>query len=276
MKQSIKKIWLALCMTACLFVLAGCSTAGNQGEEIDPSIVMTMQQGAQQYLEMFSNLTDEELTRYIAESGKNKDYVMESAFKSWESVKDDLGAYIAANTAVVTVGDDGYIARIQAAYEQRNLEFTIIVSDDLSEIEGISFSPNYTTGEKMTKAALNTLMGMGIVFLVLIFISWLISMFKYINKFEKKMREAADKKKAAAAPAPAPAAPRAPAPAPVPAPAPAPAPAPVVVEEPVAEETDDTELIAVIAAAIAAAEGKTAANGLVVRSIRRVPNRNWK
>ena len=50
--------------------------------------------------------------------------------------------------------------------------------------------------------------------------------------------------------------------------APAPAPAPVaapVVEEP----ADDTELIAVIAAAIAAAEGTTT-DGFVVRSIRKI------
>ena len=66
----------------------------------------------------------------------------------------------------------------------------------------------------------------------------------------------ASKKKAAPAPAPA-----------------APAPAPVV-EETVAEETDEGELIAVIAAAVAAAmeaAGEEPA-GFVVRSIRRVNN----
>ena len=60
--------------------------------------------------------------------------------------------------------------------------------------------------------------------------------------------------------------------APAPAPA-APAPAPVV-EETVAEETDEGELIAVIAAAVAAAmeaAGEEPA-GFVVRSIRRVNN----
>ena len=60
---------------------------------------------------------------------------------------------------------------------------------------------------------MNTLMGMGVVFAVLIFISWLISMFKYINVFEAKMKA----KKSAAAPAPAAApqaAPAAPAPPP--------------------------------------------------------------
>ena len=40
--------------------------------------------------------------------------------------------------------------------------------------------------------------------------------------------------------------------------------------------SDDTELISVIAAAIAASEGKETAEGLVVRSIKRVPKRNWK
>ena len=40
--------------------------------------------------------------------------------------------------------------------------------------------------------------------------------------------------------------------------------------------TDDTELVSVITAAIAAYEGKeTVDNGLVVRSIKRVSNRNW-
>ena len=114
----------------------------------------------------------------------------------------------------------------------------------------------------MAKAGMNTLMGMGVVFVVLIFISWLISMFKYISVFEAKMKA----KKNAAAPAPA--APAAPAPAAAPAPTAAPA------EE--ENLTDDTELVSVITAAIAAYEGKeTVDNGLVVRSIKRVSNRNW-
>ena len=74
-------------------------------------------------------------------------------------------------------------------------------------------------------------------------------------------------KKAAAAPAPAAAPQAAPA-----APAPAPAAAPAEEEN----LTDDTELVSVITAAIAAYEGKeTVDNGLVVRSIKRVSNRNW-
>ena len=45
---------------------------------------------------------------------------------------------------------------------------------------------------------------------------------------------------------------------------------------PAEEACDDTELVSVIAAAIAASEGRESADGLIVRSIKRVPNRNWK
>ena len=79
-----------------------------------------------------------------------------------------------------------------------------------------------------------------------------------------------------AAPAPAPAA-AAPAPTAAPQAAPA-APAPAPAAAPAEEEnlTDDTELVSVITAAVAAYEGKeTVDNGLVVRSIKRVSNKNW-
>ena len=263
MKQRIRRIWLALCMAVCLFTLAGCSAATDTAETIDPQIEMAMQSGSQQYLDLFNQMDDASIEQALATSVKNKDTVMENALKSWDSIKDDLGAFVSSETAVVTKGDDGYIARMNTVYEKRAMEFTLIADEDLSKVETISFSPVYTTGEKMAKAGMNTLMGMGVVFVVLIFISWLISMFKYISVFEAKMK--AKKNAAAAAPVAAPA-------------APAPAAAPAPTAAPAEEEnlTDDTELVSVITAAIAAYEGKeTVDNGLVVRSIKRVSNRNW-
>ena len=210
MKQRIRKIWLALCMAVCLFALAGCSAAADTAETIDPQIEMAMQSGSQQYLDLFNQMDDASIEQALATSVKNKDTVMENALKSWDSIKDDLGAFVSSETAVVTKSDDGYVARMNTVYEKRAMEFTLIADEDLSKVETISFSPVYTTGEKMAKAGMNTLMGMGVVFVVLIFISWLISMFKYINVFEAKMKA----KKAAAAPAAAPKAAPAPAAAP--------------------------------------------------------------
>lgn len=102
------------------------------------------------------------------------------------------------------------------------------------------------------RALMNTLIGMGTVFLVLIFISFIISLFKYINP--------ADTKK------PIETAPILPTP-----------PTPVIEEaEEIEEElVDDTELVAVITAAIAAYAG-TSSEGFQVRSIKRAAKSAWK
>lgn len=112
-------------------------------------------------------------------------------------------------------------------------------------------------GETMQYALLNTLMGIVIVFLVLVLISGLISLFKYINRFEQKMTA----KKAVPAPA-------------------VQEPEPETDSEDEEELSDDLELAAVITAAIHAYEesqgNEVPVDGLVVRSIRRAGKSRWQ
>ena len=110
--------------------------------------------------------------------------------------------------------------------------------------------------DAMAEAAVNTLIGISVVFLALLFISFVSSLFKYINQFEQKL---ANKNAAPAVPA-------------------APAPS-IPVPEPEEEvPVDDLELIAVITAAIHAYEesqGNVVEGDLVVRSIKKRNNR-WQ
>lgn len=99
----------------------------------------------------------------------------------------------------------------------------------------------------------NTLMGMGTVFVMLIFISLLISLFGYIPKLEEKIKNIGKKPEPVKAEEPA-----------------------AVVEEPQAVDLqEDEQLVAVITAAIMASYGSNAvsADKLVVRSIHRVDGR---
>lgn len=110
--------------------------------------------------------------------------------------------------------------------------------------------------DQIGNALLNTVMGMGVVFTVLIFISFIISLMKYIpgiiEKFQGKDQEVV---------------------APITTTKQEPEP---VVEEEEEELVDDTELVAVITAAIMASMGdEVPADGLVVRSIRRVNRSKW-
>jgi len=101
-----------------------------------------------------------------------------------------------------------------------------------------------SVGEKVIASLVTALMGMGTTFLVLILIWGFIAFTGRIVRKEEKVFHHEE--------APAPAV----APTPVQAPAPANA---------------DAALIAVIMAAIAAAEGTAVANNLIVRKIRRIP-----
>lgn len=111
--------------------------------------------------------------------------------------------------------------------------------------------------DAMAEAAVNTLIGISVVFAALLLFVFVISLFKYIYMFDQKMQE----KKSGKAPAPKP--------------APTPVPAPVAEAAP---EMDDLELIAVITAAIHAyeeAQGNVVEGDLVVRSIKKRNNR-WQ
>ncbi len=111
-----------------------------------------------------------------------------------------------------------------------------------------------------SEAAVYTIMGMGTVVVVLIFISLIISLFGFIPVLEKKIRLSAQRRaKRRTKGAEEPKAPK------------RPVISPAAKAAAAQEEMDPNQLIAVIMAAIVASEGgAVSADQLVVRSIRRV------
>jgi sodium pump decarboxylase gamma subunit len=241
-------------MAACLFSLSACSKADTAAEEIDARIQTQMEQLPGSFLELYTGLEDSQVTEFKKNMQSQDEYAaLAEGVDSWENIKDELGALVSiGDTVKVEAVDHGYSATINAVFEKRDMEFSITTDSKLTKVTSVAFVPEYTLGERMEKAVFNTLMGMGTVFIVLIFISWLIGCFQYIGKLEDKLNGKAQE------------------PAPVPLPE---------VSAPSAEENeelvDDLELVAVITAAIAASEGSSP-SGLVVRSIRRAPAGKWK
>ena len=254
MKLNMKRVALGLIMAACLFSLSACSKAATPAEEIDARIQKQMEQLPGSILELYTGIEDSQVSEVKKNMQSQDEYAaLAEGIASWENIKDELGALVSiGNRVKVEAIDHGYSATVEAEFEKRNMELSITMDSKLSKITGVAFVPEYSLGERMEKAVFNTLMGMGTVFIVLIFISLLISCFRYIGKLEDKINGKAQE------------------------PAPAPLPA---VSAPVAEEeeelVDNLELVAVITAAIAASEGSSP-SGLVVRSIRRAPAGKWK
>lgn len=314
MKQNIKRLLLVLCTITCFFVLSGCTKSEDSGSaELTDEVRETLVNGAGQYLSTFAGYSDEELDEQIKKAEKTENTVIATALSSWKSVKKDLGSLevdetgaplIRADEAsgekaleVMATDEDAYEVDMTVVYEKRDMNFVLTAEAQEDQYGGsvltvteMTFTPDYTIGEKLEKAFLNMVMGMGTVYIVLIFISFIIGRLKIVNDWEKKRKEKAAEKtaapvpaaKAPAASAPAPAAKtpavKAPAPASVKAlavPVRAKAPAAPVPAAPQKNLADDLELVAVITAAISAAQN-VPAEGLVVRSIRRKSGSNWK
>ena len=189
-------------------------------------------------LDELMNMSDEDLLMYMS-YGDQMDASTMKVINSWTEVKDEVGDFVSYGEVVVTQANGTTTVEQTADFTGRDIKVTFVYDKDMN-VEDINLDKVYSLGETMTKAAMNTAMGMGTVFVMLIIISLIISCFTLVNKAQKK----AEDKKAANAPAPA---------------------ATAAVEVP---QTDDLELVAVIAAAIAAATGSST-DDFVVRSIKR-------
>lgn len=270
MKKIRKRIAAALLMLMCALTLTACSSIGSvPGEEVfqakaDACIAMLTSADEATISEQVKNLEEGfddfkqqvALYPYIGGTGQKFDFTADaylSMLKAYESSMEDLGAYVGLKAYEGGKADDDettYYAVYQ--FEKHDLRLTLVFDKEYV-ITTVAVDPILSTGEILTKAGLNTLLGMGSVFVVLIIICLIIYCFNFIPMIQKKF----SKKPAAAVPAKT----AAPATAPVPA-----------AEEP---QVDDLEVIAVITAAVAAAMG-TSTDGFTVRSIRRSNSNKWR
>ena len=254
-----KKISLVVAVLVLVLGLAGCGNAKTVSYDKD-----TLSQSCDSVFSVIESgsITSDQITDM---SDWNQGYLMAqfesqtgvkmeadsfaTALEGWKASLEECGDYESHKDYEFKATSTGVTVTAPATFSDRSADLEFVFDEDMT-LESFTVNAHYGMSEILEKAGLNTLLGMGTVFVMLIFMSFIISLIKYVpallNGTSKKKKEEAPK----AAPAPAPAA---------------------AVEE---EEVDDTELIAVIAAAIAAAEG-TSTDGFVVRSIKRRKSNKW-
>jgi len=282
----MKKITIFLAAALCVFGLTACGES-KQLTEYENSKVSTAETVAKQiYVPVLNNMVAsyaqegddiaEEYSEYtmdeIAYFGETiiGQYIYYTMGQQMEFKVDGYGFYnsvISFNSAYATLGsiveygeatsvidDNQIVVNIPVVCENGEANVEVIVSNDLFlSFKSATINQNYTMGEKMEKAALNTLIGISTVFIVLILICLLISCFGIIPKIQKSIADgkaAKEAEKSATEKSIDNAVNQ------------------IIANETV-DESDDLELVAVIAAAIAAYEGSATTDGYVVRSIRR-------
>ena len=199
---------------------------------------------AETLISQIAGFSDEEIENYLAQD----DAFTTATMESWKSVKDELGAY--SSIVSQDVEKDGDVVTISTVAQFEKAKADVVLMLDLGQqmYTSMTYSVQYSLAANMQRAGMNTLMGIGIVFLMLLFLSFVIGLFKYIEKFQNvgKKKAAEEAPKAEEAPAPA------------------------IAQSEAADEdfADDLELVAVISAAIAADEN-TSGYSFVVRSFKK-------
>lgn len=208
-------------------------------------------------LEQWKGMSDFSVNLQLTEAGLPFDAEsFLSVLDSWQAGVDECGDYIEHGDFDYKVTNGKTEAAAKAKFEKRDGTITFMF-DREGNLESMTVSADMETGEILKKAGLNTVLGMGTVFTVLILIAFIISLFKFIPKIQEMFSGKAKTEPEIAQPEPD-------------------VPLPLETQaEPGA--SDDGELIAVIAAAIAAAEAENGnTDGFVVRSIRRRPSNKWR
>ena len=246
MKMKMKSLCIALLMILCVIPMTACGSEEVVESTMDPTMTATLEQQVDMYILALSQMTDDQ----IEQLRTSDDGFTVSAMNAWADNRKEIGEYVAILSSEVEEDEEGlYVVRSEVDFELKDAFVTMHFDPTAGVPTYMTIEVIYSMGELMGQAGMNTLMGVSIVFLVLLFLSVLIGTFKYIGKMTEGKNKAEVKKAAPAAPKAA---------------------APVVEGNLV----DDGELVAVIAAAIAASEN-TSTDSFVVRSIRRKTNNKW-
>lgn len=240
------KKFVSICaVISCVFALTACGgTEANtlSGTPVDASMESSIiSYGENLVAEMDAIVRSGAIDQY------SSDAVFGPALNTYENSINDIGEVQGYdNEQAVTTDDGDYMINIGIDGTEHDADVVITVSAEGTP-SNVATNVRYSFAELMEQAALNTILGMGTTFIILILLAVIISCFAFIGKAQenKKKKEAVIKE------------------------AQAPAAEPAAVVETGAAASDDGELIAVIAAAIAASEGQTTTDGFVVRSIRK-------
>lgn len=241
MNRKLKSLLAMVCVLALTLAMSVCAFAADTVTEDEAA---NYKSAAETLISQIAGFSDEEIENYLAQD----DAFTTATMESWKSVKDELGAY--SSIVSQDVEKDGDVVTISTVAQFEKAKADVVLMLDLGQqmYTSMTYSVQYSLAANMQRAGMNTLMGIGIVFLMLLFLSFVIGLFKYIEKFQNvgKKKAAEEAPKAEEAPAPA------------------------IAQSEAADEdfADDLELVAVISAAIATYEN-TSGDSFVVRSIKK-------
>lgn len=238
--------FLFISLLSLFFVACAKTVEKDIDEQIGNNLIMM----SDNLISQITSLDDEAIDRNIKDLEEKKQFELMTALENWKAGKKDIGKVqaIKSDEAILNVDKEGYSVSISIVGEKRSAIVRIAYDKNMQKVNSMSINVNYNLGEKLSKAGLNTLIGMATVFIILIFIIFIIDAFKYISVFEEKLAKKPGELTKEE----------------------------IKLKEEVSTQEnlpEDQELVAVISAAIMAYEEENNTDGLIVRSLKKSKRR---
>ena len=193
----MKRIVTLLCMIACVLCLAGCQKKASMTEfeqqKVDAAkkttalIAFDLLEGSatQSTIDRYAELTKEEV-EYIV----NQQFQLEvdggsfyGMLTSFQKGLEEIGEVQNLGEATARIDKHQIIVDVPVTGAKGEAIAEFVISNDMfQKVEGAALNPKKSFGQMMQKAGLNTVIGMGTVFSMLLFMSILISCFGIIPK----------------------------------------------------------------------------------------------
>lgn len=229
-----KKISLILGMCFIILGLTACGKADPTQRDYNGYTYDQLKEQCQNTVWALESMSEQEAEEYKM----SENTILVSMITHWQEARTGVGEYQELGEFTITESGKTMTCELEVVYEECPIILSYVYKSYNMELEDVTVNRVETLGEKMENAVLNTLTGMGTVFLVLCLISLIIYGFKIFPYLEsKKLAKEVHIEH-------------------------------IEIEQEETEVQDNLELVAVIAAAIAESTG-TSTDDFVVRSIKR-------
>ena len=201
----MKKLASVFAVITCVFALTACGSAKVNTLSGTPLTDAATEQSIISYGEQLVGSMDS-----IVRGGTIEEYsddaVFGPALDSYENSLEDIGEVQGFNNEQAVLDSDGnYLINIGVDGSNHDADVVITVGVKTGTPSNVATNVRYTLGELMEQAGLNTILGMGTTFVILILLSLIISAFALIGKSQANKKKKAAAIQAAEAPAAAPA-----------------------------------------------------------------------
>ncbi len=153
------------------------------GKEINSLSTNDIDKYADKFKEAYETATDD--------NSKNQAKIYKSLFDGYKDSRSSLGNFKKFGDLTIEKSGKTVTCTLYEDFSKRdaNLVFVYNIVGERMNLSAITVNPIYSMGELISKAALNVVMGMTVVFVVLILISLMIYALKIIPYLEKRKKK---------------------------------------------------------------------------------------